>query len=161
MEITSTFEGYNATDFPRQLPMHPRPAAMWFNATEYYSPNATEEWHSVIPRGHGWVRLGPEKRPFSVSMYHQLHCINGIRRALLLSTSEKTAHVRSHTNHCFNYLRQLLLCRADTTLEPTKIARIPSGQLAASASGETVLHVCRDWVQIRSFVEENSSQWAG
>lgn len=42
--------------------------------TEHYSLNATdnEEWWTVFPKGGGYVRLGRDQRPFSVSMYRQV-----------------------------------------------------------------------------------------
>ncbi|KAJ7037254.1 hypothetical protein C8F04DRAFT_1093061 [Mycena alexandri] len=135
---------------------------MWFNHTDRYTLNATADWRSVLPPGNGWVKLGLGYRPFSISMYHQLHCIIGIRHALYLSAigeESRAAATRSHSNHCFNYLRQLLLCGADTTLEPTEVLNLPDGRVGAAASGEGVRHVCRDWTQVRSFVERNWQQW--
>nr|GAT56699.1 predicted protein [Mycena chlorophos] len=137
------------------LPLQVAPAAMNFSWTDRYSIEADEEWASLIPYGHGWVRLGVEKEAFAVSMYHQLHCLNGIRTALLIPREGHTPQLESHTNHCFNYLRQLLLCKLDTTLEPTIIAPAGEGKVKASASGENVVHICRDWAQVRRFVENN------
>ncbi|KAJ7259364.1 hypothetical protein C8J57DRAFT_1185195 [Mycena rebaudengoi] len=153
---------YVGEDFPRQLPLSVGHAAMWFNQTNRYYLNSTSDWKSVLPPGNGWVKLGPENRPFSISMYHQMHCMIGIRHALYLSSvgyeSEAVA-ARSHTNHCFNYLQQLLLCRADTTLKRTRVIKLPDGRVGAGASGNGVLHICRDWTQVRHFVEENVAQW--
>ncbi|KAJ7448667.1 hypothetical protein B0H11DRAFT_1744105, partial [Mycena galericulata] len=137
------------------LPIEIRRAAMWFNDTERYSIDAINDWKSLFPPGNGWVKLGVEHRPFAISMYHQMHCIEGIRHALLLSATgedTKSDAARSHANHCFNYLRQLLLCRADTTLEPTHLVTLTNGTRGAAASGNMVLHICRDWTQVRDFV---------
>ncbi|KAJ7048673.1 hypothetical protein C8F01DRAFT_1266804 [Mycena amicta] len=147
----------NETYIP-SLPLRVSPAAMTFMSTEFYALDANEEWASLIPYGHGWVRLGMQREPFAVSMYHQLHCLESIRLALLHGHQNPSPQLKSHTNHCFNYLRQLLLCKADMTLEPTNITRIASGKLLASASGEDVVHVCKDWVQVRRFVEANMRQ---
>ncbi|KAJ7756040.1 hypothetical protein DFH07DRAFT_920207 [Mycena maculata] len=135
---------------------------MWFNDTDRYGLNATVDWQSILPAGNGWVKLGAEHRPFAISMYHQLHCIIGIRWSLLLSVEadyNKAEAVRSHANHCFNYLRQLLLCKADTTLEPTEVIRLPNGTWGAAASGNDVLHICRDWTRVRDYVERNTAGW--
>ncbi|KAF7312836.1 hypothetical protein MKEN_00967500 [Mycena kentingensis (nom. inval.)] len=140
--------------YPAVLPLDVDEAAMMFVTPDFYALNASLHWASLIPCGHGWVRLGEAREPFAVSMYHQIHCLNGIRSALLSPPSERTPHGDGHMNHCFNYLRQLLVCRADTTLEPTQIIR-KDGKVFAAASGEGVVHKCRDWTQIRRFVEDN------
>ncbi|KAJ7245285.1 hypothetical protein C8J57DRAFT_1242281 [Mycena rebaudengoi] len=153
---------YVGTDFPRELSLRVSRAAMWFETPERYALNATDDWASTIPRGHGWVKLGPDHRPFAVTMYHQLHCIDGIRQYLLLSSKgehSKAKNSKIHASHCFNYLRQLLLCGADITLEPTALVTLGHGKMGEGASGEGVPHTCRDWTQVRSMVEENSSQW--
>lgn len=36
------------------------------------SPNAVAEWKSVFPIGNGFVHLGPDKRRFGLSMFHQV-----------------------------------------------------------------------------------------
>lgn len=65
------------SDFPHSLiPLsrHPYNSRMVIEDTEHYAPNVTdeEEWWTLFPKGSGYVRLGPEKRPFSVSMYRQV-----------------------------------------------------------------------------------------
>ncbi|KAF7315975.1 hypothetical protein MIND_00114500 [Mycena indigotica] len=145
----------NGTYYPSSLPLSVSQAAMEFSPTEKYALNASADWASLIPHGQGWVQLGKERQPFAVSMYHQLHCLNGLRVALRTPKTSRSPQFNSHTNHCFNYLRQLLLCKADTTLEPTKITQTGDGKVRAAASGDNVVHVCRNWVQIRRFVEEN------
>ena len=52
-----------------------------------------------------------------------------------------------HITHCFNLLRQAILCAADTTLDPMK-----DGQ---ATDGLNVTHVCRDWTQVYAFVTAN------
>jgi hypothetical protein len=64
----------------------------------------------------------------------------------------------THADHCLSYLRQVLLCHADTTLE-----RVAPGM---SASGPAkvplltgVIHQCHDWKQLKVFVEDNVETW--
>ena len=136
---------------------------MVFNDTDHYQLNASDQWRSLIPQGHGWVHLGPTKRPFAVSMYHQFHCLISIR-AIIFNAKEKpdsvaAAAASSHTNHCFSYIRQLLMCGADATLEPTVIVDLPNGKQGAAASGNDVVHQCSDWVQVRDYVEQDFREW--
>lgn len=46
-----------------------------------------------------------------------------------------------HFNHCVDYLRQTLLCHADTTLE----GQDPTQQLRPDSSGLGVEHTCRNY----------------
>ncbi|KAG1798716.1 hypothetical protein EV424DRAFT_1332873, partial [Suillus variegatus] len=78
-------------------------------------------------------------RLFGVSMFHQLHCLQMIRLALINGPND-------HSGHCLNFLRQAILCNSDTTLDPRL----------------GVTHICRDWSQVYAYIEENqrSPVWA-
>ncbi|KAF9218576.1 hypothetical protein BS17DRAFT_525474 [Gyrodon lividus] len=150
---------YAGSDIPSELPLDLRQVALMFEDVDEYALNASAEWSTLIPPRNGWVHLGPEGRPFAISLYHQLHCLSGIRSAILRAQAQAcnatdfTPSFLSHANHCFNYIRQTLLCHADTTLESTQKIIRPNGKLGFVASGVNILHRCRDWTQVRSFVE--------
>lgn len=134
--------------FPRQLPVNVRNAAMAFNDSSHYGLHDVYEWESLIPRGNGWVVLGPGPRSYAVTMYHQLHCLNAMRYDLTQSKIGKapTQAELGHAHHCYNYIRQGLQCGLDLTLD-----------LSHDGLGNTA-HVCRDWAQIRTFMERNYDQ---
>ncbi|KAJ6191949.1 hypothetical protein J3E72DRAFT_273885 [Bipolaris maydis] len=59
---------------------------------------------------------------FTVAMYHQLHCVgrevySDKAHETNLNETEKMHMRYQHANHCFDYLRQAIMCYADTTLE--------------------------------------------
>lgn len=64
-------------------------------------------------------------------------------------------HNAYHTSHCFNYIRQAILCGLDTTLEGAG-----DGIGVADGSGQT--HVCRDrqqsidWLEAHKFIDWRS-----
>jgi hypothetical protein len=69
--------GYVEGDFPHSFISLSKLAynsRMVIEDPTHYSPNATDslEWYSLFPSGGGYVRLGPEQRPFWISMYHQV-----------------------------------------------------------------------------------------
>jgi hypothetical protein len=114
---------------------------------------AWAEWSSIRPAGMGYVYLGQSYFSFGVSMWHQLHCLDHLRTVIVLGDDGS-----GHTEHCFHYLRQGILCAADTTLEPGG----PTMLLANGdqiATGENVTHTCRDWRQVYDWMEENHSTW--
>ncbi|GBE89059.1 hypothetical protein SCP_1500610 [Sparassis crispa] len=74
---------YVGCDYPPQLPLDISPAALVVNTTHRYGLTADDDWGTIFPNGNGWVRLGPDGRAFAVSMYHQLHCLDAIRVAMV------------------------------------------------------------------------------
>ncbi|KEZ43964.1 hypothetical protein SAPIO_CDS4171 [Scedosporium apiospermum] len=56
---------------------------------------------------------------YMVSLYHQLHCLSYLVEHFQAGYSgvELTDEIAHHSSHCFDYLRQAIMCAADTTLE--------------------------------------------
>ncbi|KAJ7756043.1 hypothetical protein DFH07DRAFT_1027692, partial [Mycena maculata] len=148
---------------PARLPLLVRPAALIVEATERYGLEADAEWASLMPRNHGFgfVRLGPQGRPFEPSIYHQLHCLSELRRTFVYYSGNMTARRLWHTEHCLNYLRQAILCNSDMTLEPSYTYIFEDNSTTSASSGMGVVHSCVDWTQVRNFVEENQIQYIG
>jgi hypothetical protein len=78
-------------------------------------------------------------------MFHQIHCLQMIRVALIHGPNE-------HSGHCLNFLRQAILCNSDITLDP--LLDDSDGAMAAT-DGLGVTHICRDWLQVYDYVAEN------
>ncbi|KAG2038443.1 hypothetical protein BDR03DRAFT_862003, partial [Suillus americanus] len=107
---------YIGEDHPTELPLRLDTVALKFNNSEHYGTSdvtSWAEWKSLdhFPHGHGFVRLGPNGRLFGVSMFHQIHCLQMIRLALIDGPN-------GHSGHCINILRQAILCNSDITLDP-------------------------------------------
>ena len=60
--------------------------------------------------------------------------------------------------HCFDYLRQALMCAADMTLEPLRPT--PKGKMPG-VNGWGVQHTCRDWEKVRSWTEKRRATEEG
>ncbi len=117
--------------------------------SEHYALN-TElgvlEWDRLLPPGGGMVHLGPNQRPFSISMFHQLRCLNIIRSGLL--DSQKVADAQT-LQHCMNYPRQMVLCRANGQLQ--SVRRSSGGVVTAWSQPR----VCRNWGTVYDAAEAN------
>ncbi|EIW76475.1 hypothetical protein CONPUDRAFT_131117 [Coniophora puteana RWD-64-598 SS2] len=100
----------------------------------------------------GYVRLGPGYRWFSISMFHQMHCLNQLRVNLVDPDGELASE--SHVQHCLNYLRQFFLCHADDTLEPGDF-------LQSEHIRGTISHTrqCRNWMKLEDAVDANWRDW--
>ncbi|KAF7354388.1 hypothetical protein MVEN_01127600 [Mycena venus] len=137
---------YIGDDHPNQLPLHVPMVALKLEDSERYSlsqSNAYSDWRStdVFPHGNGFVKLGPEGRSFGVAMFHQMHCLQIIRSAIVQGGPDH------HARHCLNLLRQTVLCASDTTLDALTSNR--------GTDGVGTVHVCRDWQTVYDFVEQN------
>ncbi|KAL4908423.1 hypothetical protein BDW74DRAFT_175105 [Aspergillus multicolor] len=105
---------------------------------------------------------------WGISMYHSLHCLWMIHRTYHsylraehsdaaeggglhlphahAKTHDSDGHViNDHITHCIDYLRQGVLCAADTTFEPT--------DFAGGSSGVGVVHVCRDFEALYTWAD--------
>ncbi len=115
------------------------------------------EWKATLPSGGALLYLGPEHRPFTLSIFHQLRCLDIIRETIVdfyLDTSPNATYKRPElVRHCMNYLRQAVLCRADLRLEHV---RAPSGPKITVSE---VTHTCRDWTAVYAAAEKNYAEY--
>ncbi|EJU03324.1 hypothetical protein DACRYDRAFT_65535 [Dacryopinax primogenitus] len=157
VERVYTYEGQ---DHPRELHLDlGEPVALTVDDAEHFqlaAPEAMSEWNSIFPPGRGFIHLGPNKRRFGTSMFHQIHCLDMIRTALLSGSTT------DHIHHCFSYLRQMALCHADLTLEEgvPALGLDPTGELPVDGLGMT--HTCRDWSKAYTYLTDeyfNYKEW--
>ena len=131
--------------------MEVRDVIMFPEDTVHYpisGDDALEQWETQFPAlGQGWVCLGPGRRRFALTMYHELHCLGRLRVALGDGANRTQEVQDEHVQHCLNYLRMTALCRADITLEP-----VIDSSLAVDL---TQPHLCRDWVQVYEEASRN------
>ncbi|KAI5927177.1 hypothetical protein F4810DRAFT_433128 [Camillea tinctor] len=148
------------------------------------SPESNAAWDSLMPSGRGFVLVenpedyglgpgvptdvGPDR--YSISMFHQLHCLGMIRESYyamvrqerpdiygqeLLSDEEQKETQRTHIGHCFDYIRQAIMCAGDLTLEG--LLKTPSGELGSSVDGWGITHQCRSWDQAVSWTQQHKA----
>ncbi|KAM5537651.1 hypothetical protein V8D89_008729 [Ganoderma adspersum] len=129
---------YVGEDYPSYYLVEIRDVTFVPENTVHYGiagSNADEEWLSVFPPGQGFVQLGQNGRRFGISLYHQMHCLDHIRRAIGKGHNQ-------HIHHCFNYLRQSVLCEVDATIKPG----VPN--LGDKVVKIRVRRTCKDWTQV-------------
>lgn len=86
---------------------------------------------------------------YMMSVFHQLHCLSYLAAHFQqgyggVELEEEVAH---HSAHCFNYLRQGIVCSADTTLE---------GKTDAGP-GEGSKHECKDYDAVLAWANEHKA----
>ncbi|KAF4505956.1 hypothetical protein G6O67_007851 [Ophiocordyceps sinensis] len=98
---------------------------------------ANAAWASILDAG--LVKLTPEqaaKLPYETArdphdsssyvgvldVFHQLHCLNHIREGYYNAGRRELApqpgEIVTHVDHCFDFLRQNLMCWSDTSITP-------------------------------------------
>ncbi|KAH0009838.1 hypothetical protein KCU78_g10560, partial [Aureobasidium melanogenum] len=170
--------------FPRILksPVPPMPMNIQtFERNSLYasrpSPETDAAWNALLPEGRGFVyvpesekySLPPGEKTFygeiySVSLFHQLHCLGQLRKYYWLLIDGVTSNSTSlrpmvdgllgpsgeHVSHCFDYLRQTLQCAGDMALEwPRK--EEDGSRFAVDGWG--IPHECRSWDHIVDYMK--------
>ncbi|KAL6802685.1 hypothetical protein GGI42DRAFT_353798 [Trichoderma sp. SZMC 28013] len=120
----------------------------------------------------------PYSEQYCISMFHQLHCVATLKTAFAkllrreqksMQHAEESTHDHNngtghsddhldhltdptHLDHCFDYLRQAIMCAGDMTLEK---AHVVDGVILDAVVGWDVEHQCRDWRTMFDFAVEH------
>ncbi|KAH9902684.1 hypothetical protein C8Q73DRAFT_785333 [Cubamyces lactineus] len=149
---------YKGHDYPELFPVSegiPK-VLVAMEETVHYPPlggRSDAEWLSMAMPSFGYVRLGPENRTFSLSMFHQLHCLRMIN--LGLARDQSSIMNLGHMKHCLNYLRQNALCTPDLALEPGEFEQ--KDFVVERTHG---VHECNDWETIFRLHTQNYKKWS-
>jgi len=95
----------------------------------------------------------PHQDIYAIALFHQLHCLHSLSHftdTLLLQLRRRDytldASAIEHNDHCFNYLRNALMCCGDTTLEGQ--AQTPGFRNVPGTDGTGAVHVCRNYDEV-------------
>lgn len=92
---------------------------------------------------------------YDISVFHQLHCLRHIRVYMYTLFDNARDGVETeafqkflqnpdeHAFHCFDYIRQALMCNADMTVEWPR-EEVDGSRFAVDGWG--IDHQCKDWV---------------
>ncbi|KAF4447024.1 Tat pathway signal sequence [Fusarium albosuccineum] len=135
--------------------------------TEYYgaSPDAEKAWTQLmdpyivqitgkeaegISRPTSKISKDPDYYITSLDVYHQLHCLNDIRKMVrdYNTTEGVLGRLQTmHKFHCIDSLRQSLMCNADLSLIHWYWADHPGKHFPNA----TTTHICRKWSKIEEW----------
>jgi hypothetical protein len=134
-------------------------------------------WLALAPRGGGMLDLPdykdhvlpppmhyeefPQlagKDTYVLAVFHQMHCLHHISMtmdslAMHMRAGNMTVdeHELVHNDHCFDYLRNAIMCMADTTLEGQIEGKDRDGETGTDGTG--AMHVCRNWDEVVRWAE--------
>ena len=145
--------GFEGDDYPLRIPSIKPDHMVMMEVEEsvHYAltnPGAYDEWMYGVPYGGGTYRVGTFNRTLVGTMFHQLHCVRMMHTLLVKGKADH------HAQHCLRYLREEILCEANTTLEPGDFT---TSNFTEERAGAT--YVCRDWTQVYIEVERNWAAW--
>ncbi|KAI1408817.1 hypothetical protein F5Y13DRAFT_194066 [Hypoxylon sp. FL1857] len=148
----------------------PDPAFVPENTSEFFSDETRQKWLSLVPKGLGYLQIKnpgdydslptrldafPDQFVVTSSMTHQLHCLYAIAEAYSALTSDVSRVPREtpwHLNHCFDYLRQGIMCCGDVALEGEQTT-FPEG--FDGSDGWDAKHVCKNYDEVYEYLEKN------
>ncbi|KAM5531448.1 hypothetical protein V8D89_014905 [Ganoderma adspersum] len=122
--------------------------ALQFDSWTRYKLDSRQQWAPLFPDG-GIIQLGPERTTYTVSMMHQLRCLDVIRDQLSRPRSERDAEP---TRHCLNYVRQMATCRGDLQFDPIQYPH------KVNALHPHAVRRCRDWRAVYDEVWRNQQK---
>jgi hypothetical protein len=136
------------------------------NTSAISGPAADAEWASFMPFNNGFLTqsIGSDTIQFSISAFHAMHCLETMRRLMEIqfnvASTVTIEKVRSnpadrsfyHIHHCLIYLRNMVTCDADPTLEHDII--FPNG--TEMMRGDEVTHTCRDYKALFDMSDETA-----
>ncbi|KAM0798338.1 hypothetical protein BDR22DRAFT_780321, partial [Usnea florida] len=129
-------------------------------------PAVDEVWEKVLP-AHGIVAVDHQwaaerqmpatmslpsdssKGVYIIDAYHQLHCLTIVRKTFYeISRNQSLTYPLGHSTHCFDSLRQYVMCTAGDTLLYS---------WGRNITGDGQLRKCRSWSALRDWAAENSA----
>merc|ERR1711939_459646 len=102
---------------------------------------------------------------YDISVFHELHCLRHIRthtftlQALIGEDDPQKIYdvllkpTEDHVFHCFDYIRQALMCAGDMTIE---WPRVEADGSRFAVDGWGITHECKSWDAIMQYMQENS-----
>ncbi|GJJ08928.1 hypothetical protein Clacol_003148 [Clathrus columnatus] len=113
-----------------------RKTAVWLDDTVHYNlrgEDGDSEFGLLVP---AVLQDNPNSTFSSTTMVHQLQCLQVLRDDYV------AGRISSITQHCMEYLRQSILCTADTRLESVRFSHPPH---VVGLPGD---YECNDWTEV-------------
>ncbi|THU98091.1 hypothetical protein K435DRAFT_661638 [Dendrothele bispora CBS 962.96] len=135
---------------------------------------ADSEWKSFFPSNNGFLVKSVENNTvfFGISAFHAIHCLDTVRRILEMHYNVASVETINkfkeepadatfyHIHHCLIYLREMLTCNADPTLEHDMYYENGT----EVRGGDGTKHMCRDFKALYDISEESDKaarSWCG
>ncbi|KAK8139507.1 hypothetical protein PG984_002887 [Apiospora sp. TS-2023a] len=147
--------GFGRERSPYQGPPTPERDAQWddlygFGISRIPMDKASQLVNKTVP-----IPGEPGQYVIQLNVFHQLHCLNMLRKRLYSKVDYPPDHELmgiEHLEHCYDALRQSLMCSVDITPLPWRWVE----QMQEAKEVAQVAHTCRDFDVIRQWAKENA-----
>ncbi|KAJ8496165.1 hypothetical protein ONZ51_g1248 [Trametes cubensis] len=160
---TKTVYSYVGDDHPTELPIRlPRVGLLLVPGEPYFSLYADDEWGTIFPPNDGFVPRRacapqPHVPPLNrapAALPRRLPRRGGGEGAKGDHPEGRRAGFAHHVEHCLRFMRQTVLCQADTTLDDAGV-EWKNGRWEYYSTGYGAVHRCRDWTALRRYLAEH------
>ncbi|TFY55968.1 hypothetical protein EVJ58_g7915 [Rhodofomes roseus] len=148
---------YSGNDFPVDYPLDLDTISMTLHESVHFTANLSDinsnsAWLNLVHlKSRGHARLGPDHRVFTLTMFHQHHCLVMLHLGMADNNPVASSH---HIQHCLDYLRQTFLCAAADGLE---YGDFMERNFSKERVGDML--VCQDWEKVYMELDENVAEW--
>ncbi|KAI1763930.1 hypothetical protein GGR53DRAFT_495490 [Hypoxylon sp. FL1150] len=159
------------------IPYIPSETVVFGNSSHFNSPPTPENnamWMDLLGPGMGFVGIQnpsqyglppgisddhnpPDVEVFGISMFHQLHCLMIIRDVFWANAGSKAADEEEvkHVNHCFDYIRQGIMCAGDMSIEGAAKPKPGESSNVYRVNGYGSRHQCKNYQTAREWMDKN------
>ncbi|KAF3013785.1 hypothetical protein E8E14_010702 [Neopestalotiopsis sp. 37M] len=170
-EGTGDVTGFAPRFTQKIVTFQPDPMFVPENGSEFFTEEVHKKWLGIVPKGLGYLNVKdpakyhdlPQKLEgyaskfvVTTSMTHQLHCLYAIAEVFSAYSGNVTSKIPQespwHLAHCFDYIRQAIMCAGDIALEG-KETTFPKGFIGSD--GWDAKHVCKSYDEVLEYLNTN------
>jgi len=122
----------------------------------YLQVNDTSKYNNLPTPLFNHKYVSKNQTVFTTSMTHQMHCLHAAVHVYYCHIAKPPRRAPDdmiwHLRHCFDYMRQSIMCSADVALEGAQTT-FPDG--IDGSDGWDAKHVCKDYSQVFNYLEKN------
>ncbi|KAJ7120010.1 hypothetical protein C8R46DRAFT_1019907 [Mycena filopes] len=112
---------------------------------------------ALLPNRTSGIPGDPGYHIAELDLFHQLHCLNTIRKALHPVyypewDITKGGYPQDHITHCVEWLRHSIMCHSDTSV----VVWQWNTELNQTSPNTTIPHTCRNFEPIQEWSRQNS-----
>ncbi|KAK7062678.1 hypothetical protein VNI00_000166 [Paramarasmius palmivorus] len=148
--------GFEGDLSPYQIPSSPELDRAWDDLYQFGISRITKEEATQLPNKTQPIPGDEDHYIAELDVFHNLHCLNMVRKALdpvYYSNWNITENAKAaqHVSHCVDWIRQSIMCHADTSVIVWQWEDWANETLVRGK----VAHTCRNFEKIQDWAKEH------
>ncbi|KAJ7139280.1 hypothetical protein C8R44DRAFT_605676, partial [Mycena epipterygia] len=149
--------GFDHQKSPFQVPSSPALDDAWEDLYQFGVSRIPKSEAALLPNKTSPIPGDPGYYIAQLDVFHQLHCLNLIRKALDPAyypewNITKAGFARGHISHCVEWIRHSIMCQSDTSVIVWQWDPKDNGSFPEVG----VPHTCRNFDAIRQWGKDNT-----